>query len=160
MPAGRPKKIEKEEADMNLLSQVKQSNAEEKKELAMEDMPLNSLADYLNYNKRAREINKRLRVLRHPIKQCPIELHPKQRVAFNRKDQPRNPLPVLLSNEMIEYKETLVPGKIYDLPLCVIDYLSQKGTAVWEWFDNPDGSRETRKAGMDPRFALRTVYQA
>lgn len=159
MPAGRPKKNTTETEDMNLLSQVKQTNAEVDKEIPLEMMPLESLADYLNYNKRARAINKKLRILRHPVKQCPIELHPKQRVAFNRKDQPRNPLPVLLSNEQIEYKETLVPGKVYDLPLCVIDYLSQKGTAVWEWFDNPDGSRETRKSGMDPRFALRTVYQ-
>lgn len=159
MPAGRPKKVATEEVDINLLSQVKQANSVVDNEIPIEDMPLETLADYLNYNKRARAINKKLRILRHHIKQCPIELHPKQRVAFNRKDQPRNPLPVLLSNEMIEYKETLVPGKVYDLPLCVIDYLSQKGTAIWEWFDNPDGSRETRKSSMDPRFALRTVYQ-
>jgi hypothetical protein len=149
-----------EESKESLLSQVKQQHEEVAKEVEIDDMPLNTLADYLRYNKKAREINKKLRILRYPIKQCPVELHPTQRVAFHRKDQPKNPLPVYLSDEMIDFKMTLTPGKIYDLPLHVIDYLSQKGTALWEWFENPDGSRETRKAGMDPRFALRTVYQA
>jgi len=148
--------------DESLLNEVKETNdkvSKIAKEVGLDDMPLNCLADYVRYNEKRRGINKKLRVCRYPAKPCPVAMHPMQRVAFNRKDQPRNPLPVYLSNEMIEFKQTLIPGKLYDLPLCIIDYLSQKGTAIWEWHENPDGSKETRKTAMDPRFALRSVYQ-
>lgn len=126
---------------------------------AIEDMPLNSLGDYLRYNAEARKLNRKLKILRYPVKQCPVELHPKERIVFGRKDQPLNPLPVFLSNEMIEFKMKLIPGQTYDLPRCVVEYLSKKGTPIWKWFENPDGSKETRVATMEPRFALRTVYQ-
>lgn len=129
----------------------------------IEEMPLNSLADYMKYNRKARELNKKLKLLRYPIKQCPIELHPHERIIFTRNDQPTNPLPVFLSNDMIHFDRTkpidhLKPGQAYDLPRCVIQHLAEKGTPIWKWFDNPDGSKETRKAGFTPRFALRTVY--
>jgi len=143
----------------SLLEEIKQPEPVIPGEIPIEEMPLNCLADYLKYNKRARALNKSLGIRRHRIKQCPVEMHPKQRVMFNRKDQPANPLPVFVSNEMIEFEQTLIPGQVYDLPLCIIDYLAQKGTPLWDWFDNPDGSRETRKTGIDPRFALRTIYQ-
>lgn len=123
------------------------------------EMPLNSLGDYMRYNVEARKLNKKLRICRYPIKQCPIELHPMERIVFNRHDQPNNPLPVYLSNDMIEYKIKLVPGKTYDIPRCVVSYLASKGTPIWKWFENPDGSKETRVASMDPRFSLRTIYQ-
>lgn len=127
-------------------------------EVAIEDMPLNSLRDYRLYNERARAMNKKLRVMRYPIKQCPVELHPKQRIVFGRNDQPSNPLPVFLSNHLIHFDETLIPGKTYDLPECIINHLSEKGTPVWKWFDNPDGSKETRISHKEPRFQLRTIY--
>ena len=122
-------------------------------------MPLNSLTDYIRYNREARRLNKELKICRYPIKPCPVELHPKETIVFNRKDQPTNPLPVFLSNDMIDFKMTLIPGKTYELPRCVISYLAKKGTPNWQWFDNADGSRETRVASMDPRFALRTIYE-
>jgi len=133
------------------------------KEVEIEEMPLNSLGDYMRYNRKAREINKKLKLLRYPIKQCPVELHPHERVVFTRNDQPANPLPVYLSNEMIHFdrtklKDQLRPGQTYDLPRCVIQHLADRCVPIWKWFDNPDGSKETRKAGATPRFALRTVY--
>lgn len=124
----------------------------------IEDMPLNTLRDYRLYNEAARAENKKLRICRYPIKPCPVELHPKQRIQFGRVDQPSNPLPVHVSNDIIHYKETLIPGKIYELPVYIVDYLSQKGTPIWKWFDLPDGSKETRIASTTPRFALRTIY--
>ena len=144
--------------DENILDKIAQSKKEEEHEVAIQDMPLNSLTDYIRYNKKAREANKKLKIRRYPILQCPVDLHPKQRIIFGRNDQPRNPLPVYLSNHLIEFKQTLTPGESYDLPLCIIDYLAQKGTPIWDWFDNPDGSRETRKKGIEPRFSLRTIY--
>lgn len=127
-----------------------------KDELA--EMPLNCLEDYMAYNKKARALNKQLGLCRYPIKQCPIELHPKQRVIFNRNDQPTNPQPVFVSNEMIEFSETLIPGKEYELPVCIVEYLAGKGVPVWKWYENPDGSKETRESHRNPRFSLRSVY--
>lgn len=124
----------------------------------LSEMPLTNLEEYLAYNKRARELNKQLGMCRYPIKQCPEELHPKQRIVFNRNDQPTNPQPVYLSNEMIDFKQTLIPGKQYDLPICVVEHLAGKGVPQWKWFDNPDGSRETRKSHTNPRFSIRSVY--
>jgi len=155
----RPKKVPTEDIapETTLLAQVKKVKTEEQ-ETDINQMPLETLGDYVRYNKKAREMNKKLRILRYPIKQCPVELHPSQRVVFSRKDQPRNPLPVFVSNEMIHFDKKLIPGQTYDLPLCIIDHLASKGNPIWDWVTNPDGSKETRKIAMDPRFALRTIY--
>lgn len=155
----RPRKTDQQVAHEVVTSMVKKDEV-----VDIEDMPLNSLGDYMRYNKRARELNKKLKILRYPIKQCPVELHPMERVVFTRNDQPNNPLPVFLSNDMIHFdrtarKDQLVPGQTYDLPRCIVTHLAEKGTPIWKWFDNPDGSRETRKSGVTPRFALRTIYK-
>ena len=156
----RPRKT----TDEQLAKDVVASMVPKAEPIDIEDMPLNSLGDYMRYNKRARELNKKLKILRYPIKQCPIELHPMERIVFGRNDQPTNPLPVYISDDMIHFDRTkprdrLIPGQTYDLPRYVVDYLSKKGTPVWQWFDNPDGSRETRKVSTTPRFALRTIYK-
>ena len=135
------------------------AKAKETAPISIEDMPLTCLADYIAYNERARAMNKKLKIRRYEIKPCPVELHPKERIVFARKDQPLNPLPVYLSDDMIDYKEKLISGKTYDIPRYVVDYLAKKGTPIWKWFENPDGSKETRIAAYDPRFSLRTVYQ-
>lgn len=131
----------------------------ESEKLPIEDMPLNTLRDYRLYNEEARKMNKKLKICRYPIKQCPVELHPKQRVKFQRNDQPTNPLPVFVSNHLIHFDEKLIPGRIYDLPECIISHLSEKGDPVWGWVDLPDGGRETRVMTKKPRFSLTTVYQ-
>jgi len=133
--------------------------APKEEKLAIEDMPLENLTDYIRYNREARKLNKQLKICRYPIKPCPIELHPTEKIVFSRKDQPTNPLPGMLSNDMIDFKMTLIPGKTYDLPRCIVAYLAKKGTPIWKWYENSDGSRETRVASMDPRFALRTIYE-
>lgn len=124
----------------------------------IDEMPLNTLRDYRLYNEAARAENKKLRINRYPIKQCPVELHPKRRIKFTRVDQPSNPLPVFLSDDKIHFEETLYPGKEYDLPEYIIHYLTEKGNPVWKWFTNPDGSKETRISHREPRFHLKPVY--
>jgi len=89
--------------------------AEEEK-LPIENMPLETLRDYRLYNEEARKLNKKLRMCRYPIKQCPVELHPKQRIKFGNNDKSMNPVPVFLSNHLIHYDEKLIPGHIYDIP--------------------------------------------
>lgn len=127
--------------------------------MPIEDMPLDTLRDYRLYNEAARAENKKLRICRHPIKQCPVELHPKQRIKFTRMDQPSNPLPVFVSDDKIHFEETLIPGKEYDLPEYIIHYLQEKGNPVWKWFSLADGSRETRMSHREPRFNLRPIYK-
>jgi hypothetical protein len=124
------------------------------------EMPLTSLAEYIAYNKEARRLNKKLKLNRYPIKPCPVELHPKEKIIFARKDQPTNPLPVYLSNDLIDFKITLEPGKTYELPRCVVEYLASKGTPHWQWVTNADGSTETKETSIDPRFSLRTIYSS
>ncbi len=127
---------------------------------AIEDMPLESLRDYRLYNEEAARLNKKLGVkpARYPYKQCPEELHPKQRIVFGRNDGNNNPQPVYLSNQLIEFKRTLVPGQTYDLPVCVVNYLSEKGYPVWKWRTLANGEQETYMSHKTPRFSLRTVY--
>lgn len=145
-----------QEENSDLMTETLEKTAASKP--SIEDMPLNSLRDYRLYNEEARKLNKKLGVARYKIKQCPVELHPKQRIVFARNDQPTNPLHVHVSNHLIHFKETLIPGKEYDLPECIIHYLAEKGSPVWKWYDNPDGSKETRKSHVEPRFSLRTKF--
>ena len=126
--------------------------------VAIEDMPLNSIRDYRLYNEEARRLNKKLKLCRYPIKQCPTELHPTQRIVISRNDgQSRNPIPVYLSNHMIHFEEKLMPGEAYELPECVINFLESKGHPVWEWAEGKNGARETVIASYDPRFSIRTI---
>lgn len=134
-------------------------NKVESEKTPLENMPLETLRDYRLYNEEARKLNKKLRMCRYPIKQCPVELHPTQRVKFGNNDKSMNPVPVFLSNHLIHYDEKLLPGKVYDIPECVVHYLSEKGYPVWEWVTLKDGSKETRQTGKAPRFSLTTVYQ-
>lgn len=131
----------------------------EVEKLPIEEMPLNNIRDYRLYNEEARKLNKKLRICRYPIKQCPVELHPKQRIKFGNNDKSLNPVPVFLSNHLIHFDEKLIPGRAYDLPECIVHYLSEKGYPVWDWVNLPDGSKETRMVGKQPRFSLTTVYQ-
>jgi hypothetical protein len=125
---------------------------------AIDEMPLNTYEDYKGYNRAARKQNKRLKICRYPCKPCPVDLHPKERIVFGRTDQPLNALPVYLSNHLIHFDQVLYPGKTYDLPRVVINYLADKGVPNWKWFPNADGSMETRGCKMDSRFTLRTTY--
>lgn len=156
MAKGKAKTTQQESMSMNVMDQT--LNKIENEKLPIEDMPLNSLRDYRLYNEEARRLNKKLKINRYPIKQCPVELHPKQRVVFRSNDQPHNPQKVHLSNHLIHFDQTLTPGKVYDLPECVVHHLSQCENPVWGWFDNPDGSRETRIKSKTPRFSLTPVY--
>jgi hypothetical protein len=130
----------------------------EEAKVNIEDMPLTCLREYRLYNEEARKLNKKLRVCRYPIKQCPIELHPKVRVKFGNNDKSMHPVAVMLSNHLIHYDEKLEPGKTYDLPECIVHYLSEKGYPIWGWVNLKDGSKETRVLNKVPRFSLTPVW--
>lgn len=133
--------------------------SEQESTVDIESMPLTTYDEYRAYNAAARKANKKLRECRYPCKPCPIELHPHERIIFGRVDQPQNPLPVYLSNHLIHFEKTLVPGQTYDLPRIIINYLGEKGTPIFERVEQPDGSVETRLVGKDHRFSFRGVYK-
>jgi len=127
--------------------------------LPIEDMPLETLRDYLNYNEEARKINKKLRLCKYPIKQCPVELHPMQRIKFSNNDKSTNPVKVHLSNHLIHYDKSLVPGNIYEVPECIANYLAEKGYPVWGYTEGKNGARETIMVNKTPRFSVTTVMK-
>lgn len=150
-------KISQKNTEENVMDSVLVESQKEK--LPLEDMPLETLRDYRLYNEEARKINKKLKICRYQIKQCPVELHPKIRVKFGNNDQSLHPVKVFLSNHLIHFDQSLFPGKTYDLPECVVSYLSEKGYPVWGWVEKKDGSKETQIVGKKPRFSLTTVFQ-
>lgn len=157
----KSKRLKDQRVPASILEQTLESpdlKAKIDESIAIDEMPLETIRDYRLYNERARKENKKLRICRYPIKPCPVELHPKQRVIFRRNDQPTNALPVFLSNALIHYDEMLYPGETYDLPECIVAYLSDKANPVWGWVDLADGSRETRIVNKLPRFSLTPVY--
>ena len=168
---GRPCKIKQEETavpeverSVPEVSVMNKMISEAPKSVAIDEMLLTSYDDYKAYNAAARKENRRLavkekiKVARYPCKPCPVGLHPKERVVFGRVDQPLNACPVFLSNHLIHFDQMLYPGKTYDLPRVIINYLAEKGVPIWKWYTNSDGSTETRISHKEPRFTLRTVY--
>ena len=162
---GRPKKapVKPEDQINQVLEEAKidttEVKTEEPVEVPVNEMPLTSLREYRLYNERARKENKKLRINRYPIKQCPVELHPTQRVRITRVDgQGENVIPVFLSNHLIHYEKKLVPGEVYDIPKCVLHFLETRGHPVWKWFDAKNGAKETGISHYDPRFAISNIY--
>jgi hypothetical protein len=148
--------------EMNKMSRTKSldavlENADEK--VAIENMPLETLRDYRLYNDEARRLNKKLKECRYPIKQCPVELHPTQRVAVCDNAQPNNPVVAYLSNDLIHYDKKLTPNKEYDLPQCIVNYLAEKFSPKWGYVNLADGTRETRMVNKIPRFSIRQVFE-
>ena len=59
----RPKKSALRKSEEQLVKEVVTSMVPKEEPVDIEDMPLNSLGDYMRYNKRARELNKKLKLL-------------------------------------------------------------------------------------------------
>ena len=126
--------------------------------LPIEDMPLNNIRDYRLYNEEARRLNKKLKVLRYPIKQCPEELHPKQKAIFSRNDGSANPIPCHLSNEHIHYHKTFELGQVYEVPECVIHQINEKGYNHYKKIVEASGKTKTVFSHKEPRFSVRTIF--
>lgn len=151
----RPRKVDQENEIDEIISNAP---------ITLENMPLHDMQDYIKYNKEVMKQNKRLKAARYLIKPCPVDLHPHERIVFERIDQPKNKLKVKLLNHMIDFEKELVPGQTYDLPVYVVNWLASKGYPVWERVklqDKKEGQSETcRMSHKTPRFALRSVRAA
>lgn len=144
---------------MNKKSDTLELPEAEVKKQPIEDMPLETLRDYRLYNEEARRLNKKLKMCRYPIKQCPVELHPHVRVIVSPTNKDTQPFKVHVSNDVIHFDKTLVPGQTYDLPEYIVHYLSEKGIPKWKIITKPDGSKDSVVSHMEPRFAVRTVFR-
>ena len=147
-----------QKADENMMDVALKQSGQEK--LAIDEMPLETIRDYRLYNEAACKENKKLRMCRYPIKPCPVELHPKVRIRISNNDKSTHPIKVYLSNHLIDFKQELTAGNEYDLPECVVDYLSKKGYPVWGWVTLKDGSKETAMVNKTPRFSVTSVFNS
>ena len=143
-------------AETDFLEEVKA--IKKASEPQIDEMPLETLGDYCRYNEAARKVNKRLRLCRYRIKPCPAELHPQEKVIIERKDGSSGPIPIYLSNDMIDYNNKITPGVVYEMPRCVVEYIAGKSSPEWGMVDKKDGSKTCVKVRNNPRFAVRTVY--
>ena len=121
-----------------------------------EDWELNTLEDYRKYNKEARANGWRLKFPPH-------ELHEIQKVKVTRLDgQGRNHIKVRLVTMAhgmeIDYKGTIVPGEVYELPTPVIKHLERLAYPEYQQIKNPDGTSQTVETGKLPRFAVSNAY--
>lgn len=161
-PQAKPETLAQPET---VIDKVLATVSDEPKEVRIEDMPLSSLGDYMRYNKRAREENKKakkrdpkLKLAPYPLQPCPVELHPMETVVLSRNNGKSEPIYTRLSNSMIDYEETLKVGVKEIIPRCVVEHLAGRATNRWGWVTKADGSKETRVIGSDNRFSIRTVY--
>lgn len=136
----------------------------ETKKLTIEEMPLETLEDYRKRNALARKINKEHKRLVHQIIPCPEEKHPTQRVIITFTNSSLETfVPVKFSNADIDYHKTLEPNVPYDLPEVIIEHLANRGTNIYDMFENKqkDAPNITKKItkviGRRPRFAIRSV---
>lgn len=116
---------------------------------------LETLDDYREYNKEARENGWRLR---YP----PAKLHETKKVKVMRLDGQGNNvirvrLATLAHGMEIDYDGKIVPGEVYDLPLPIIKHLESKSYPQYEERKNPDGTSETVFTHDTPRFAISHV---
>lgn len=91
-----------------------------------------------------------------PVKVPPESMHKKIKVKFQRFDQPQNLSKVRFRNKAIDWEGQLKPGRIYELPLPVINYLNKLATPIFAEVKVEDGGEtitETRQVGETSRFS-------
>lgn len=78
---------------------------------------------------------------------------PMRRMKFMRNDQPENPMNVCLKKvvysaehdrkEIVDFSKTLVPGKTYDLPDPVVEFLNTRSVPTYGERADPENPRQT-----------------
>lgn len=84
---------------------------------------------------------------------APAYSGPTKQMKFMRNDQPENPMNVYLRKvvynaeknckEMVDFRKTLVPGKAYELPDPVIDFLNTRSEPTYGERPDPENNRQT-----------------
>jgi hypothetical protein len=86
---------------------------------------------------------------------------PTRRVKFMRNDQPENPMNACLKKavftkkidektgvetivkEYLDWNKTLVPGRVYELPVPVVEFLNSRSEPTYAERDDPENPRQT-----------------
>ncbi len=119
----------------------------------LNELPLNSIADYRAYNIHARK-------LKRPIKIPPSSMYKQVKCKFARFDQPQNLLKFWVRNADIDYKGQIKPGRTYTLPAPVVKFLNGLATPIFAEVKVDDGGEtitETKQVGEQPRFSCQVI---
>jgi hypothetical protein len=123
------------------------------KEIALEDMPLNTIEDYHAYNKEAKKRKK-------PVKFIPLSLFPHRKVRFVRMDgQSGNSCHVKFVSgaHYINFDMELQDSVEYELPEPVIEYLNSRKTPKYKQQKFPDGTSTVVWSHDKHRFACQMI---
>jgi len=160
MPRGKRKVVTPELPISESTTLVDEIVAERKRnEEDITTWPLKTMRDYIKYNEKARELNKKLKIERYELIPCPKELHPHEKVILNWVDGRSGDIPIDRSNHMIDFHEKITPGQPVSLPRYIVNYIQGKSTAQYDRVTLPDGTEDTREVGRIPRISVRTIYE-
>lgn len=85
----------------------------------------------------------RLDKSRKPPVKIPEWTGPLVKVKFQRNDQPDNPMTIKLRNHLIDWEDTLHPGREYELPQPVIDFINSRKEPKYAEMQDPKNPRQT-----------------
>lgn len=130
-------------------------NVEVRDQIDLSTLPLETVDDYRNYNTEARKQKK-------PIKFCPPELYPMQKVKFRRVDNQKGSTTKIRFRSgkyLLDFKEEIPDGAELYLPTPVIDYINTRQVDKFKQIKHPDGSFETVFSHSEPRFTCQPIYE-
>lgn len=141
---------------------AKKTEEEIEKPFDFETFELKTLEDFKTWNYHAHKAFREAKKANPksdppiPVKVPDESFHKKIKVRFQRMDQPENVLKVRCRTSSIDWRGELIPGRIYDLPMPVIQFLSNLATPVFAEVkvDGPGETRvETQQVGERSRFS-------
>jgi len=140
-PAAKKKDDLQEQAFKKLLDEVqsiKEELSETKSKLA---------------STKSEPVSVRLEKGKKKLKNYPPYSGPTQRVKFMRNDQPENPMNACLrkvvyntekkEEELLNWKDTLTPGRVYELPVPVVEFLNSRSEPTYAERQDPENPRQT-----------------
>jgi hypothetical protein len=123
--------------------------------LDLSTLPLNTVEDYRKYNEEARKQKK-------PIKFCPNEFYPMEKIKFRRVDNQKGSSTKIRFRSgkyLIDFHAEIEDGAVVSLPRPVVEYLNTRQVDKYKQIKRPDGSSETVYSHSDPRFSCQPVYE-
>jgi hypothetical protein len=91
-----------------------------------------------------------------PVRVPDESFHKKIKIKFQRFDQPENILKVRCRTHEIDWRGELIPGRVYELPLAVIQFLNGLSTPIFAEVKIENGGEsktETQQVSERNRFS-------
>ena len=141
---------------------LRNSPKTDEKQFDFETFKIEKLEDFDVYNAEVRKFNRNCVYERNKMKiKVPDgSFHKKIKVKFQRFDQPQNVLKTIVRNKDIEWRGQLKPGKTYELPLPVVNFLNKLAVPIFAEVKVTDGGdtiTETQQVGESPRFSCQVL---